>query len=128
MGTHDAVDEPLSWRRVEGDRLAVVRFHGRNLNFEFAERHRSEIKALLQELTETGVRGIVLDLGEVGSIDSCGVGLLVAACNMSSSRGAEVGLTGLTPFIDRTLEMMRLRSHLRVFATEAMAVAALSIV
>lgn len=120
-------DQALSWRRVEDGELAVVRFHERSLNFDFAERHRDQIKRLLKALTTDGVRGIVLDLGEVGSVDSCGIGLIIAACNLGSSRGAAVGLTGVTPFIDRTFEMMRLRRHLRIFPSEEKAVAALAV-
>jgi len=111
--------------REEG-KIALLRFLDRNLNFYVSEALREEVKRTLEEQAEKGTRGIVLDMVEVGVIDSCGVGLVISACNHASSLGLGLALCRVSPFIDRVFDVMRLKRHLQVFGEEAEAIAALS--
>lgn len=99
--------------------------HERNLNYDFAEQRRDEFKILLADLTHDGALVVLLDLSEVGAIDSCGVGLVISALNAASAHGVEMGMIGVAPFLERVLEVMRLRRHLHIFGTEADAIEAL---
>lgn len=108
-----------------GGKMAVLRFLDRNLNFHVSETLRDELKRAIEERAAAGSSAVLLDLGEVGVVDSCGIGVVIAACNHSSSLGISLGLCRVSPFIDRVLEVMRLKRHLRIFETEDQAVTAL---
>jgi anti-anti-sigma factor len=111
---------------LRGDgKLAVFRFLDRNLNFHVSETLRDELKRAIEERAAAGTTAVLLDLGEVGVVDSCGVGVIIAACNHSSSLGVALGLCRVSAFIDRVLEVMRLKRHLRIHGTEEEGVAAL---
>ncbi|MGH7151566.1 MAG: STAS domain-containing protein [Planctomycetota bacterium] len=110
----------------EGGKIAVVRFLDRNLNFHVSETLRDDLKRTIDERARAGATAVLLDLGEVGVVDSCGVGVVIAACNHASSLGVSLGICRVSTFIDRVLEVMRLKRHLRLYATEEEGVAALS--
>jgi len=111
---------------LDDQKVAVVRFLDRSLNFHISETLREELKETISQKAEEGSQAIVLDLEEVGVIDSCGVGLVISACNEASSLGVSLGLSGVTPLIDRIFEVMRLRRHLKIYASTEEAAAALS--
>lgn len=102
----------------EGGKQVVLRFLDRNLNFYVSESLREEVKRTLEEQASRGTQGVVLDMVEVGVIDSCGVGLVISACNHASSLGLQLVLCRVSPFIDRVFDVMRLKRHLRVFAEQ----------
>ena len=109
------------------NKIAVVRFLDRSLNFHISENLREDLKKTIAEKAGEGCCGTVLDLSEVGVIDSCGVGLIISACNQASSMGIALGLSGVTPLIDRIFDVMRLRRHLKIYASNEEAAAALTV-
>lgn len=74
----------------------------------FASRRDKEILAATERLLAEGVRRVVLDLGAVTSIDSSGLGNVVAAFN--AVRGAEgrFALTGLSDHLRDLLSVTML--------------------
>lgn len=113
---------------LAGDqKIALVKFLDRSLNFHISENLREDLKKTIVEKAGEGCRGVVLDLSEVGVIDSCGVGLIISACNQASSMGIALGLSGVTPLIDRIFDVMRLRRHLKIYASNEEAAAALTV-
>lgn len=115
----------LSVQLTGEDKVAVIRFLDRSLNFHVSENLREELKKTIAEKSSSGCSGVVLDLAEVGVIDSCGVGLVISACNQASSLGVGLGLSGVTPLIDRIFDVMRLRRHLKIYPSTEEAAAAL---
>ncbi len=71
-------------------------------------------------------RSVLLDLTEVGFIDSAGIGLLVAAQRRAAGAGGQFALAGLTPTVARVLELTRTDRMLTVLPTVEAGVAALS--
>jgi anti-sigma B factor antagonist len=75
-------------------------------------------EALRQELG-AGVREVVLDLGATRSLDSTGIGLLVAIANSLAAVGGTVRLLEVGPEIMKLLRAMRLAARLNAAAAEA---------
>ena len=51
-------------------------------------------------------------------IDSCGVGLIIVANNVTSSRNTKLYLSNIKPFIVKIFEIMRISKHLVIFDKE----------
>jgi anti-anti-sigma factor len=65
-------------------------------------------------------------MGNVRIIDSCGVGLIIAANNLSAARNAKLYLANIKPFIIKIFDIMRISRHLSIFDTEEDALAAIT--
>lgn len=96
----------------------VIRFLDRNLTFYVAEAVRDEVVAAVHQARTAGDARVLLDLSEVAFIDSGGVGLVITALNQASTINLRLGLFGVAPFLDQVFDVMRLKRHLSVFATE----------
>jgi len=72
-----------------------------------------------------GAIPVLLDLAEVGFIDSSGVGLLVTAQRRAAASGGRFALAALTPTVARVLELTRTDRMLTVLPTVEAGVAAL---
>jgi anti-sigma B factor antagonist len=79
---------------------------------------RSYIHTLLDE----GHRKILLDLGRVGTVDSAGVGMLVAKLKTIRDHGGDMKLLHMTPRTSRVFGMMKIRSMFESFDDESLAV------
>lgn len=66
---------------------------------------------------------IVLNLGDVSYIDSCGIGVLIAKFVSFRRKGGDVRLLNVTPRSLHLLEISKLVSVFRMFDSEAEAVA-----
>jgi anti-sigma B factor antagonist len=75
-------------------------------------------EALKKEIA-AGAREIVFDLGAVQTLDSTGIGLLVAASNSMAGVKGAVRLTGVSPDIMKLLRSMRLTERLNAAEKEA---------
>lgn len=71
---------------------------------------REEFKKLVRE----GVRELTLDFGQVRSIDSVGIGLLVAAHNTLAKVQGVLKVVNVGPEIHQLLTLMRLDKHFSV--------------
>lgn len=104
--------------RVVGE-VGVVNCNGRIVAGD-------ETKALHDHLEmavkETPV--VVLHLGEVGFIDSSGIGALVRLLTYARSRGGDVKLCAVPEMISRTLRMTSLNTVFESYDSEADAIAA----
>ena len=65
----------------------------------------------------------MLNLDNVKIIDSCGVGLIIVANNVTSSHSAHLYLCHIKPFIIKIFDIMRISKHLSIFETEEAALA-----
>jgi len=109
----------------EGDRTCVVSFNDRSLNFYVTTALKESLKDVLVGRIEDGIQHFVLDFGNVRIIDSCGVGLVIVANNLTNSRNAHLYLANASPFIVKILDIMRISKHFKIFEDMDAAMAAI---
>lgn len=81
------------------------------------------LRDCLGRLIEAGRFKIVLNLGEVSYIDSCGIGVLIAKFVSFRRKGGDVRLLHVTARSMHLLEISKLVNVFRMFDSEADAVA-----
>ncbi len=110
---------PLSLDTREVGRVTIVRCNGRIVAGSESESLRAHVAWLLHTR-----RSIVLNLGEVGFVDSSGLGTMVRAlANTRQARG-ELKLCNVPEPIRKVLDMTRLTTVFDAHETEEKAVAA----
>jgi len=110
--TKDTVGKPMHIDVSAADGATVVRPGGERLDIEVA----ADFRAMLLSLIEQGHRRLVVDLSDVGFIDSSGLGALVSALKTlkRSDNGGDVRLARVQAPVVSLLEIIRLN---RVFTT-----------
>lgn len=88
--------------------IGVVRPVGR-LNMVAAPRLRS----LVAELVAQGTARIVVDLSETESMDSSGLGALIAGLKTARQAGGDLRIAGAGPQVEAVLDLTNLRRVLR---------------
>lgn len=83
------------------------------------------LREMLGRAQGDGANPVLLDLADVGFIDSSGVGLLVSAHRRATVAGGQFALAALTPTVTRVLELTRTDRMLMVLPTVDAGVAAL---
>ena len=73
-----------------------------------------ELRAKVEQLAESGSVNLLVDLGDVTYIDSCGVGLLIAKYVSLRRKGGDLKLLRLT---ERSHHLMEISKLLDVFET-----------
>lgn len=117
--------EGLSVTVLREDRTCIIAFNDRSLNFYVTDSLKEALKETIAAKIQEGVTHFVLDLDKVKIIDSCGVGLVIVANNLTASRGARLYLANMRPFIVKILDIMRISKHLTIFETEELALEAI---
>ncbi len=84
-----------------------------------------KIRQLVDQALAEGKKKIVLDLGEVSSVDSSGIGEMVSCYTTVTKRGGKLGLLNLSPKINDILQVTQLITVFDVFDSEEEALAAL---
>jgi anti-anti-sigma factor len=72
-------------------------------------------KKRVTRLIEDGRIHLVIDLKEVGFLDSSGLGSLVRAMTMSQKEGGQAKLSGVGPQVRKLLEMTKLDSVFEIY-------------
>jgi anti-sigma B factor antagonist len=104
------------------DGVAVLELDGRIVLGEETTAFRENVKSLLA----MGKKNILLDLRNVTTIDSSGLGALVAAYSSSKSNGASLRLCNLGSRFNELLQITKLLTVFEVSSTEAEAVRAMA--
>ncbi len=110
---------PLSLDTREVGRVTIVRCNGRIVAGGECDSLRAHVAWLLRDR-----RSIVLHLGEVGFIDSSGLGTMVRALTSIRQARGELKLCNVPEFVRRVLEMSRLTTVFDTHESEEKAVAA----
>ncbi|MGE0144980.1 MAG: STAS domain-containing protein [Planctomycetota bacterium] len=110
--------EGLSVTVLQEDHTCIITFHDRSLNFYVTDSLKETLKETIAQKIEEGVRHFVLNLDQVKIIDSCGVGLIIVANNVTASRQARLYLCNVKPFIIKIFDIMRISRHLAIHETE----------
>ena len=115
----------LSSTTLQQDKTVVVSFNDRSLNFYVTDLLKEQLKETINARIDEGYQHFVLNLDNVKIIDSCGVGLVIVANNLTTSRGARLYLCNIKPFIVKIFEIMRISKHLAIFENEDSALQAI---
>jgi len=107
---------------LDVDGVTVVVLDGRIVLGEESSALREKVKGLLAE----GKKKLVLDMKNVGMIDSSGLGALVAAHSTATKAGAVLRLSSLSERSNQLLQMTKLLTVFEVSKTEADAVRSFS--
>ncbi|MAE76760.1 MAG: hypothetical protein CMJ85_07835 [Planctomycetes bacterium] len=110
---------------LEKDKVVILAFNDRSLNFYVTDALKENLKELIGSKIEEGYQHFVLNLDNVKIIDSCGVGLMIAANNLTAARSAKLYLTNIKPFIIKIFDIMRISKHLNIYETEDAALQAI---
>lgn len=108
----------IATRLVEG---VAVLYPGSYLNQLRGER----IEERCQELLATGVRRIVINLGETELINSIGISILLGVIEAVNNASGKLMLSDLSPSNRELFEMLGLMSHAEIEETEESALARL---
>lgn len=82
------------------------------------------LRDTLEDLLVNGANRWILDLADVGMIDSSGIGLLVRYLTTAKQQGGDLKLLNPTKFALQTLKMIGLLNLFEVFQEQEKAVAA----
>jgi anti-sigma B factor antagonist len=104
-------------REVGG--VNVLDIEGRIVLGEESNAFREKVKGLLA----AGKKKIILNLAQVGYIDSAGLGTLVATFHSARSQGATLKLTNLGSKFKEVLQVTKLMTVFDTYDTEAAAIA-----
>lgn len=77
-----------------------------------------EVRVKLSALVEQGVTSLAIDLEEVQTVDSLGMGMLVATHNTLKSKNGSLSLFNVQPKIYTVLTIMRLDKHFSISKAE----------
>ena len=103
----------------EVGRVTIVRCNGRIVAGSDCDSLRAHVTWLLRDR-----RAIVLDLGEVGFIDSSGLGTMVRALTSTRQAHGDLKLCNVPEFVRKVLEMSRLTTVFDSHESEEKAIAA----
>lgn len=110
--------EGLSVTVLKDDRTCIITFNDRSLNFYVTDSLKEALKQTINERIAEGVEHIVLNLDAVNIVDSCGVGLIIVANNLTTARNARLYLCNIKPFIRKIFQIMRIEKHLTILDSE----------
>ncbi|HKM85060.1 MAG TPA: anti-sigma factor antagonist [Terriglobales bacterium] len=110
---------PLSLDTREVGRVTIVHCNGRIVAGSASDSLREHVAWLLRDR-----RSIVLHLGEVGFIDSSGLGTMVRALTSTRQAHGDLKLCNVPEFVRKVLEMSRLTTVFDAHDSEEKAVAA----
>ena len=114
----------LSVTTLNDDKTVIISFNDRSLNFYVTDSLKESLKETINSKIEDGFQHFILNLDNVKIIDSCGVGLIIVANNVTASRNSKLYLCNIKPFIIKIFDIMRISKHLAIFETEEDALAA----
>jgi anti-sigma B factor antagonist len=106
----------MTERDVNG--VAVLDIEGRIVLGEESNAFRERVKSMLA----AGKRKIILNLAQVGYIDSAGLGTLVATFHSARSQGATLKLTNLGSKFKEVLQVTKLMTVFDTYETEQAAI------
>ncbi len=108
----------LSVTTLDDDKTVIISFNDRSLNFYVTDSLKESLKETINSKIDEGFEHFVLNLQNVKIIDSCGVGLIIVANNVTAARGGKLYLCNIKPFIIKIFDIMRISKHLSIFGTE----------
>ncbi len=75
-----------------------------------------ELRRKLRDVFDAGVRELVIDCADTGTVDSIGLGLLISAYNSLQKVGGNLVLTNVSEDLRQIITLMRLNRYLSVLS------------
>jgi len=79
------------------------------------EPEQTEFRKRIKKLAESGARHIVVNLGEVKHLNSCGLGSMICAMVIMKKVGGDVRITGINRDVGTLLEITHLDKVLQIY-------------
>ena len=108
----------LSITTLDEDKTVIVSFNDRSLNFYVTDSLKESLKQTINTKIDEGFVHFVLNLENVKIIDSCGVGLIIVANNVTAARDSKLYLCHIKPFIIKIFDIMRISKNLSIYDSE----------
>ena len=102
--------------------VKVIKLRGRLALGESVER----LRATVEDLLSSGENRLVLDLEELATMDSSGIGLLSRLLTLSKQQGGSLKLVNPPKFVVQTLKLVGLLNLFEVFPETQAAAASFS--
>ena len=102
--------------------VKVIKLRGRLALGESVER----LRATVEDLLSSGENRLVLDLEELATMDSSGIGLLSRLLTLSKQQGGSLKLVTPSKFVVQTLKLVGLLNLFEVFPETQAAAASFS--
>ena len=99
--------------------VKVIKLRGRLSLGETVDR----LRATIEDLLGTGTKQLVLDLEELNTVDSSGIGLLTRSLTNAKQQGGSLKLVNPSKFVVQTLKLVGIFKLFEVFQDTAAAVA-----
>jgi len=102
--------------------VKIIKLRGRLALGESVER----LRATVEDLLSSGENRLVLDLEELATMDSSGIGLLSRLLTLSKQQGGSLKLVNPSKFVVQTLKLVGLLNLFEVFPETQAAAASFS--
>lgn len=99
------------------DDTMIVRLTG-ELDQHYASRLRTAIDS---QVAHRGIHKIVFDFSKVGFMDSSGIGVIMGRYRLMQSVGGRVCAFGVSPRLDKLIEMSGIKRIVSIYADETSA-------
>jgi anti-sigma B factor antagonist len=99
--------------------VKVIKLRGRLSLGEAVDR----LRATIEDLLGSGEKQLVLDVEELATMDSSGIGLLSRCLTLAKQQGGSLKLVNPSKFVIQTLKLVGLLNLFEVFPDTAAAVA-----
>lgn len=96
------------------DDTMIVRLSG-ELDQHYASTLRHDIDS---QVAHRGIHKIVFDFSKVGFMDSSGIGVIMGRYRLMQSVGGNVCAFGISPRLDRLLEMSGIKRIVNIYSDE----------
>ena len=120
--SHKEEEVSLSTSIREVDGVTIVDLSGRITLGEASEKLRDTVR----EIVSNGQTKILLNLGDVGYIDSSGLGQLVSSYTTAKTKGSTVNLVNVQEKVNDLLQITKLYTVFDIFSNETDAVLSFS--
>jgi anti-sigma B factor antagonist len=90
-------------------------------NYVSSEDVKTQLKQTCSVRIAGGAKAIVLDLTNVGIVDSCGLSLLISVKKAVDAHNVRFALCGVSPVIQRLFEITKLDQAFAIFPDQATA-------
>ena len=117
---HKYATKHVHVRKDEG--FAVIKPHGNLMGGDETD----EIEKLIEEFNSEGLPCLVINLADVGMMNSLAIGRLIAGHKMFDKRGARMTLCNLDKRIENVFVITKLALEFNVYRTEEAAIAGCS--
>jgi anti-sigma B factor antagonist len=109
----------LEIRDVEGTDAAVLTLLDSHLNYTSSDEMKARLKEAVTELAEEGGKTrFVLNLGNIGVLDSSGLAVLISLKKKVDAEGGVLAICHLSTMIQRLFELTGLHRAFEILETE----------